>query len=129
MDIRTEVKKMKADSPIMAGLSQEVRNKALLGAAEALLDNKEKIFQANREDMEQAEQAGLGQAVLKRLKFDEHKLEDVIKGADVFIGVSSPGVVTQEMVKNPVEMEQIIANKFLIYKLAWLQQNLILMLC
>ena len=80
MDIRTEVKKMKADSPIMAGLSQEVRNKALLGAAEALLDNKEKIFQANREDMEQAEQAGLGQAVLKRLKFDEHKLEDVIKG-------------------------------------------------
>ena len=90
MDIRTEVKKMKADSPIMAGLSQEVRNKALLGAAEALLDNKEKIFQANREDMEQAEQAGLGQAVLKRLKFDEHKLEDVIKGIHDLIKLPDP---------------------------------------
>ena len=90
MDSRTEVKKMKADSPIMAGLSQEVRNKALLGAAEALLDNKEKIFQANREDMEQAEQAGLGQAVLKRLKFDEHKLEDVIKGIHDLIKLPDP---------------------------------------
>ena len=80
MDIRTEVKKMKADSPVMAALSPETRNKALEAAAKALLENKEEIFRANREDMENAEKSGLGQAVMKRLKFDEHKLEDVIKG-------------------------------------------------
>lgn len=36
MDIRSEVKKMKEDSPQMAALSIEVRNQALLAAAEAL---------------------------------------------------------------------------------------------
>lgn len=90
MDIRTEVKKMKADSPVMAALSPETRNKALEAAAKALLENKEEIFRANREDMENAEKSGLGQAVMKRLKFDEHKLEDVIKGIQDLIRLPDP---------------------------------------
>lgn len=90
MDIRTEVKKMKADSPVMAALSPETRNKALEAAAKALLENKEEIFRANREDIENAEKSGLGQAVMKRLKFDEHKLEDVIKGIQDLIRLPDP---------------------------------------
>lgn len=90
MDIKTEVKKMKADSPVMAALSPETRNKALEAAAKALLENKEEIFRANREDMENAEKSGLGQAVMKRLKFDEHKLEDVIKGIQDLIRLPDP---------------------------------------
>ena len=90
MDIRTEVKKMKADSPIMAALSLETRNRALEAAAKALVEKKENIFRANKEDMEAAEKAGLGQAVLKRLKFDEHKLEDVIKGIENLIRLPDP---------------------------------------
>lgn len=90
MDIRTEVKKMKTDSPVMAALSPETRNKALEAAAKALLENKEEIFRANREDMENAEKSGLGQAVMKRLKFDEHKLEDVIKGIQDLIRLPDP---------------------------------------
>ena len=90
MDIRTEVKKMKADSPVMAALSPETRNKALEAAAKALLENKEEIFRANREDMENPEKSGLGQAVMKRLKFDEHKLEDVIKGIQDLIRLPDP---------------------------------------
>lgn len=90
MDIRTEVKKMKADSPVMAALSPETRNKALEAAAKALVENKEEIFRANREDMENAEKSGLGQAVMKRLKFDEHKLEDVIKGIQDLISLPDP---------------------------------------
>ena len=90
MDIRTEVKKMKADSPVMAALSPETRNKALEAAAKALLENKEEIFRANREDMENAEKSGLGQAVMKRLKFDERKLEDVIKGIQDLIRLPDP---------------------------------------
>ena len=90
MDIRTEVKKMKADSPVMAALSPGTRDKALEAAAKALLENKEEIFRANREDMENAEKSGLGQAVMKRLKFDEHKLEDVIKGIQDLIRLPDP---------------------------------------
>ena len=90
MDIRTEVKKMKEDSPIMAALPLETRNQALEAAAKALLENKKKIFKANKEDMEAAEKTGLGQAVMKRLKFDEHKLDDVIKGIQDLISLPDP---------------------------------------
>ena len=70
MDIRSEVKKMKEDSPKMAALSLETRNQALLAVAEALQQQKEKIFEANQKDLEAAAESGLPQSVQKRLKFD-----------------------------------------------------------
>ena len=90
MDIRSEVKKMKEDSPQMAALSIEVRNQALLAAAEALLNAREEIFKANEEDIEAAREAGIPQAVMKRLKFDQHKLEDVIQGIRELVKLKDP---------------------------------------
>lgn len=90
MDIRSEVKIMKEDSPQMAALLLEVRNQALLAAADALLKEKEQIFAANQEDMEAAEQAGIPNAVMKRLKFDEHKLEDVLNGIQELVKLPDP---------------------------------------
>lgn len=90
MDIRSEVKKMKEDSPQMAALSIEVRNQALLAAAEALLNAREEIFKANEEDIEAATDAGIPQAVMKRLKFDQHKLEDVIQGIRELVKLKDP---------------------------------------
>ena len=90
MDIRSEVKIMKEDSPQMAALSLEVRNQALLAAADALLKEKEQIFAANQEDMDAAEQAGIPNAVMKRLKFDEHKLEDVLNGIQELVKLPDP---------------------------------------
>lgn len=90
MDIRSEVKKMKADSPKMAALSLEIRNQALEAAAKALEAGKEEIFKANQEDMEAAAAAGIHQAVMKRLKFDEHKLEDVIHGIQELVKLPDP---------------------------------------
>lgn len=90
MIIREEVKKMKADSSRMAALSLEQRNQALKAAAEALTEKKEEIFAANLEDMEAAKKAGIQQSVMKRLKFDQHKLEDVIKGIQDLIRLPDP---------------------------------------
>ena len=90
MDIRTEVRKMKEDSPAMAASSLELRNQALAAAAKALSEHKEEIFAANRADMEAAEQAGIAPAVRKRLKFDEHKLADVIAGIGELIKLPDP---------------------------------------
>ena len=90
MDIRSEVKKMKEDSPQMAALSIEVWNQALLAAAEALLNAREEIFKANEEDIEAAREAGIPQAVMKRLKFDQHKLEDVIQGIRELVKLKDP---------------------------------------
>lgn len=90
MDIRTEVKKMKKDSPLMAALSLETRNQALAAVAAALSAQKEEIFSANREDMEAAAQAGIAPAVMKRLKFDEHKLADVLAGIEELKNLPDP---------------------------------------
>ncbi|MEY8428800.1 glutamate-5-semialdehyde dehydrogenase [Lachnospiraceae bacterium 46-15] len=90
MDIRNEVRKMKEDSPAMATLSLEIRNQALTDAAAALAANREEIFAANRADMEAAEEAGIAPAVMKRLKFDEKKLADVIEGIADLIRLPDP---------------------------------------
>ena len=39
-------------------------------------------------------------AEITNLKMKKGTLEDVIKGADVFIGVSAPNTVTKEMVRS-----------------------------
>ena len=90
MDIRNEVKKMKEDSPKMAALSLETRNQALKAAALALQEHKEEIFQANKEDMEAAKAAGVLPSVMKRLKFDEEKLNAVIEGIEQLIKLPDP---------------------------------------
>ena len=90
MDIRNEVKKMKEDSPKMAALSLETRNQALKAAALALQEHKEEIFQANKEDMEAAKAAGVLPSVMKRLKFDEEKLDAVIEGIEQLIKLPDP---------------------------------------
>ncbi len=90
MDMRSEVRKMKEDSPIMAALSLEQRNQALEQAARALLEHQEEIFKANKEDMEAAQKEGLSPSVLKRLKFDAHKLADVTAGIRDLIKLPDP---------------------------------------
>ncbi len=90
MDIRNEVRKMKEDSPAMAALSLEIRNQALADAAAALTANREEIFAANRADMDAAKESGVAPAVMKRLKFDEKKLTDVIEGIADLIRLPDP---------------------------------------
>lgn len=90
MNIKEATKKMKQDSFRMAALSQEQRNAALEAVRTALLTNQEAVFQANREDMEAAEKAGIAAAVMKRLKFDEHKLQDVTAGIAELINLPDP---------------------------------------
>lgn len=90
MNIRDKVKEMKADSSKMAALTQAERNQALEAAAKALEQGKEAIFEANARDMEAAEQEQVPQSVRKRLKFDEHKLEDVLNGIRQLISLPDP---------------------------------------
>ena len=56
----------------------------------ALLEKKELIFEANKLDMDAADENGVTQAVKKRLKFDEHKLQDVVNGIEDLIRLEDP---------------------------------------
>ena len=90
MTIQEEAKQVKLASPKLAATGEEVRNQALLAVAQALLDRKEEIFHANKEDMEQAEKDGIATPVLKRLKFDEGKLRDVVNGIRDLVAMPDP---------------------------------------
>lgn len=90
MSVREKVREMKAVSPIVASAGAEVRNEALRLAARSLSEHKEDIFAANREDLARAEASGIADAVIKRLRFDEHKLSDCLAGIDSLISLESP---------------------------------------
>lgn len=83
-------KQMKADSFRMAALSKEERNRILSAVGEALVANKDAIFAANRQDMENAEAGDIPAPVKKRLRFDEHKLTDVFDGIKQLIALPDP---------------------------------------
>lgn len=77
-------KRAKRASVKAQGLSSEVKNQGLVAVAEALNSNKEKIFEANKVDLEFAkelvEKGELTQATFNRLKLDENKMRDMIQG-------------------------------------------------
>lgn len=88
MDYRETAQKVKEASIILGALDEEIRNKALAAIADALTEEKEKIFEANRQDLEEG--ASLPGPILGRLKFDGHKLEDVVTGIRGMISLEDP---------------------------------------
>lgn len=90
MEIREEAIKMKKSAPILAASAMEQRNHALQWIADALEENKEAIFEANKKDMAYAESNGVAQATQKRLKYDEKKLQDSINGVLELKELSDP---------------------------------------
>ena len=90
MNIREEVGKMKKDAPFLAASPIEDRNRALDKIVENLKAHKEDIFQANDKDLEEAEKNGVSAAVIKRLKFNEAKLKDVLSGIEQLIKLEDP---------------------------------------
>ena len=95
MDIQAVTAQMKADSSKMAALSLEARNIILNNVKEALIRNQDAIFQANKMDMDAADENGVTEAVKKRLKFDEKKLKDVTCGIEELMKLDDPIGKTQ----------------------------------
>ena len=82
-------------SYIMASLGSDIKNQALANVARSLEDSKDEIFAANKTDLEEAEKNNLETPLIKRLKFNEDKLNDVISGIRSLIDLEDPvGKVT-----------------------------------
>lgn len=95
MTIKEMAHAMKLDSFKLAATDTDTRNKALAAIAKALEEKKTEIFEANKKDLETAEAEGCAPALFKRLKFDEHKLSDVVKGINDLISLPDPLGATQ----------------------------------
>lgn len=90
MVVRDEVRKMKTVAPLVAAMSNEARCKALEKVAEKLAEKKDEIFAENKKDLEAAAENGVAAPIVKRLKFDEGKLRDVIAGIKQLITLDDP---------------------------------------
>jgi len=86
-EITSQIKK---DSFQMAALTKESRNEALKAISEKLQENRLKIQIANELDLKNAEKNQIPAPILKRLKFDEQKLQDVLSGIDSLISLPDP---------------------------------------
>lgn len=90
MDIKTMAGNAKKASIKMAGAGTELKNMALLNIAEALVEKKDEILKANLQDIERSTDENLAAPLLKRLKFDENKLNDVVEGIKSLIALENP---------------------------------------
>lgn len=77
-------KNAKVASKKMAILPVGLKNTALLNIAKKLKENKDKIFEANKMDLDAAkslvENGKLSQSTFNRLKLDENKMRDMVQG-------------------------------------------------
>ncbi len=79
----------KASRQMMA-LDAKTKEKALNNIAAALLENTPALLAANQTDLERSTQDGLAAPLLKRLKFDLNKIQDVVAGINSLIDLPEP---------------------------------------
>ena len=90
ISIRGTAQAAKAASIKQAAVESEVKQKALKSIAEALKADCEAIVAANREDLRISTENDLAPPLLKRLKFDENKIAEVIAGIESLLGIPDP---------------------------------------
>ncbi len=90
MTVSEKAKLMKQVSPLLAASTIETRNNALLLIAKKLRENAKVIFDANHKDLTLAKENDLAAPVIKRLTFNESKLESVIEGITGLVSLKDP---------------------------------------
>jgi glutamate-5-semialdehyde dehydrogenase len=90
MSIFDKARTAKAASIELAAVKSDLKNKALAEIAEILKQNTARIKAANQKDLADAQKNNLSDALLKRLKFDENKIADVIAGIESLIKIDDP---------------------------------------
>ena len=90
----TRVKLAKAASILIASMPGELKNRALASMAQALDSNREKVISANKKDLlatEKLVDAGkLSKSLLKRLKIDDIKIDEMRAGINDVIKFDDP---------------------------------------
>jgi glutamate-5-semialdehyde dehydrogenase len=99
MDIRSRVIEIasnaKKAATVLARLSSDAKDRALLDMAEALIRQSGLLIKENAKDLEKATQIGLSAAMIDRLALNESTIEGIAKGLTEVAGLPDPvGKVT-----------------------------------
>ncbi|HUW19404.1 MAG TPA: glutamate-5-semialdehyde dehydrogenase [Sedimentisphaerales bacterium] len=90
MDITELAAAAKAASVRLGAVKTRIKDKALAAIATALKARSSEIVSANKTDLVNAEKNNLAAPLLKRLKFDEGKIADVVAGIESLIKLDDP---------------------------------------
>ncbi|MCX5632839.1 MAG: glutamate-5-semialdehyde dehydrogenase [Phycisphaerae bacterium] len=90
MDLTALAQSAKKSAIRLAAVNTEHKNSALKAVAQALRNNVVEIVRANEQDIEKAKDEKIPLALLKRLKFDESKINDVCDGIEDLIKLDDP---------------------------------------
>ncbi len=90
MSIERMAQLAKGASMTLAAADGDLKNKALEAVAKALNNNRIAIIAANEEDLERSGAENLATPLMKRLKFDNAKIDGVIEGINSLIGLEEP---------------------------------------
>ena len=89
-ELEQKAKAAKAASKKLAFLSTEIKNKALLNIAEALIAKQDEILAANKVDYEQAKASGMSEAMLDRLMLSPSRLEAMSQDVKTVAALPDP---------------------------------------
>jgi glutamate-5-semialdehyde dehydrogenase len=90
MSIADIAKQAKRAAIQLSAVKTSIKNAALAEIVKALTQNADKIISANKKDLANAEKNKLAAPLLKRLKFDENKIADVVAGIESLIKLDDP---------------------------------------
>lgn len=90
MNIKEAAGLAKKASIQLAATDSDLKDKALKEISKALLDRKEEIVKANNEDIERSYMEKLSDPLIKRLKFDEDKIQEMNSGIESLIELPNP---------------------------------------
>ena len=85
--IKDIAERSKEASYQLQNVSSETKNKALAAIAKELVRRKQEIFAANKADVENAKKTGLSAVLVKRLRFDQQKLDEALRSIESLISI------------------------------------------
>lgn len=80
----------KKAATVLNCMGQTKKNEALQAVAKALLENEEKIMEANAIDVENAKASGVSDAMIDRLRLTKERLEGMAEGIEQIVSLKDP---------------------------------------
>ena len=90
MDISEIAAAAKSASIQLAAVKTDIKNNALAQIAKALKQRSVEIIAANQQDLAEAQKNNLAAPLLKRLKFDDDKIDQTVAGIESLIKLDDP---------------------------------------
>ena len=90
MDLKRQTGLAKKGAFRIASITGDAKNRALVRIACALDEGRAEIIAENKKDLEVAEKVGLTGAIVKRLKVDDRKIDEMVKGVKSLIDIDDP---------------------------------------